>query len=113
MSTTVSDLEDWLQFAKAILDKFNILSVNQLNAQIKISDIWKAVNVDNYPTKVILRTVNNDSAMTRSIVNGKLVETGKCALTQATFINDAIKAWNKSNEDVKQSLTYNVAKKKH
>ena len=60
---------------------------------------------------MIPRTVNNDSAMTRSIINGKLVETGKCALTQATFINDAIKAWNKSNEDVKQSLTYNVAKK--
>ena len=56
-------------------------------------------------------TVNSYSAHTRSITNGKLVEIGKSALTQANFINDAIKAWNSTTEEVKQSLTYNVAKK--
>ena len=56
-------------------------------------------------------TVSSDSAHTRSITNGKLVETGKSELTQATFIKDAIKAWNSTSEEVKQSLTYNVAKK--
>ena len=84
-------------------DKFNLLSVNQLNAQIKLCDVWKAVNVDIYPTKVTHMTVSSDSAHTRSITNGKLVETGKSELTQATFIDDAIKAWNSTSEEVKQS----------
>ena len=37
---------------KTILEKLGCLSVNQLNAQIKLLDVWKANNVDSYPTKM-------------------------------------------------------------
>ena len=37
---------------KSILDKHNLLSVNQLNAQKKLGDMWKANNIENYPIKV-------------------------------------------------------------
>ena len=96
---------------KSILEKFNILSVNQLNAQIKICDIWKAVNIENYPTKVTSVPLNKNVTQTRSIANGKLIEFGKTELAQATMINDAIKAWNRAPEDIKNSITYNNAKK--
>ena len=43
--------------------------------------------------------------------NGKLIETGKTILSQATSINDATKAWNLAPEEVQKSITYNVAKK--
>ena len=95
---------------KSILEKFNLLSVNQLNAQIKLCDIWKAVNVTDYPTKVSFITVQSNSVHTRSVTNGLLKESGKTALTQGTLINDAIKAWNITSNEVKQSATYNVAK---
>ena len=36
---------------KFMLSKFNLLSVNQMNAQIKLTEIWKSVNVKNYPIK--------------------------------------------------------------
>ena len=45
-NTRISDMIS----TKSILEKFNLLSVNQLNAQIKLCDIWKAVNVTDYPT---------------------------------------------------------------
>ena len=33
------------------LENSNILSINQLNAQIKMLQMWKVKNVENYPTK--------------------------------------------------------------
>ena len=73
--------------------------------------MWKSINVVNYPTKVTQMSLQNDSALTRSITNGKLNESGKSILSQATLINDATKAWNLSSDDVKLSLSYSVAKK--
>ena len=33
---------------ESMLTKFNLLSVNQLAAQIKLTEVWKASNVENY-----------------------------------------------------------------
>ena len=37
---------------KTLLDNLNGLSVNQLNAQFKLAECWKAVNVANYLNKI-------------------------------------------------------------
>ena len=33
----------------SMLDKFNMQSVNQLNAGVKLLEVWKALTVDDYP----------------------------------------------------------------
>ena len=96
---------------KSILTKFNQLSVNQLNASIKLCDIWKAVNLDNYPTKVMQRIPNINFTQTRATSYGDLIEKGKSIIAQATLINDGTKAWNRAPKEVHQSLSYNIAKK--
>ena len=37
---------------KFMLDKFEILSVNQLNAQVKLLEVWKALNLADYPLQI-------------------------------------------------------------
>ena len=37
---------------KELLNLTNMLPINQLNAQIKIMEIWKAANVPDYPLKL-------------------------------------------------------------
>ena len=37
---------------KSLLNKFNVMSVNQLNAQIKLLELWKALNIKDYPLKI-------------------------------------------------------------
>ena len=37
---------------KSLLTNIDMPSVNQLNAQIKITEIWKAVHVENHPIEV-------------------------------------------------------------
>ena len=62
----------------SILEKYNQLSVNQLNAQVKLCEMWKAKNVDNYPTKVHRRSINDKFRYaTRSTTKGVLLESGK------------------------------------
>ena len=61
---------------KSILEKFDLLSANQLNAHMKICDIWKAINMEIYPTKVFGQVAVENSRSTRSITSGKLIEYG-------------------------------------
>ena len=37
---------------KSMLEKHNMLSVNQINAQIKITELWKVVNDEDHPFKI-------------------------------------------------------------
>ena len=41
-----------------LLEKFNAMSTNQLNAQIKLLEIWKALNIKDYPLKITQQEVN-------------------------------------------------------
>ena len=96
---------------KSILEKFDILSVNQINAQIKLNDMWKATNVDNYPTKIKKLSDLPNSRTTRANVQGNLVLKGKSILTQETFTYDATKLWNAAPMSIKDSASLYSAKK--
>jgi hypothetical protein len=74
---------------REMLDNQNMLSVNQLAAQIKLAEVWKARNGENYPVKMEFRTVNENGTSTRGATNGKAVETGKTQKSRATFMGDA------------------------
>ena len=87
-----------------------MLSVNQMNAQIKLLDMWKATNTVDYPTKVQKMEIKNGAnrAMTRSITSGKLKEIGSTCLAKDTFYNDIwVKAWNAAH-GVLKSCTFNL-----
>ena len=43
---------------KSILTNINMMSVNQLNAHIKLTEIWKAVIQVNYPITVTKYKIN-------------------------------------------------------
>ena len=49
-------------------------SINQLNANIELTEMWKANNVLNYSVKVTRHEPNEGSRDTRSITTGKLIE---------------------------------------
>ena len=53
----------------SILTKFNMLSVNQINAQIKLSEMWKAVNDNDHPFNISKRESGSDLRSMRSITN--------------------------------------------
>ena len=85
-----------------MLVKFNMLSVNQLNAQIKITEIWKALHNPDNPLKI--EKVNHESSvcLTRVVTKGDLKEVGKSTILQSTYISDASRIWNKCPNHIKE-----------
>ena len=88
-----------------------MLSVNQINAQVKLTEMWKAQNVENYPIKGEVKTKIEENRTTRSNTRGDLVIHGKSENCNSAFINDASKLWNKAPMIIKDCKTINSAKR--
>ena len=95
----------------SLLSKFNLLSVNQLNANVKLVEIWKALNVDDYPLKIQKQCLNNQRVNTRADNKERPIEIGKTLLTQKSCVSDAIRLWNTAPESVTNSISLPQAKK--
>ena len=63
-----SRISDKISTASAsLLNKFNMMSVNQINAQIKLSEMWKAVKDDDHPFNLVKRESGQNVRGMRSI----------------------------------------------
>ena len=96
---------------KSIATNLNMLSVNQINAKVKLTEMWKASNVANYPTKLYKKEVTDDNRITRSTIRGDIVIQGKSELCNASFIQDAAKNWNLALLSIKNTTSMSIAKK--
>ena len=94
-----------------ILDSLKMLSVNRLNAQIKLMEVWKSLNDVNYPTIWPIKAEKLDIMKTRSAGTQKLIESGSSKLAKGTFINDAAKIWNRAPDSIKYAKSLSIAKK--
>ena len=66
-----------------LLKQTNSLSVNQLNGQIKIQEIWKAMNIEGYPIQVERQLWTEQGPITRATSTGRLIEQGNSCLSEA------------------------------
>ena len=78
-----------------------MLSVNQLNASIKLTEIWKAVNQQNCPLKISRPVHENPLRQMRTRNDNALVEIGLTDLRKATFLNDGTRLWNLAPNEIK------------
>ncbi len=53
-----------------------MLSVNQIAAQIKLTEMWKAFNDPQYPKKMKARERQENAITTRSLTQGDLTQVG-------------------------------------
>ena len=64
-------------------------SVNQISAQIKLTEIWKAVSQPKYPIKVTKQSTTPNARTTRGVTSGKLMETGSSNQSLNSFLGNA------------------------
>ena len=77
------------QTTSSLLKRINIISVNQINAQIKITEIWKAVNNDECPLKITkMKDVKPERRLrSKNKIENNLLECGLTENSKKTFIN--------------------------
>ena len=96
---------------KSLLANLDMSSVNQLNAQIKITEIWKTVHKDNYPIEVKKYILEADERILRSKISDKLLVKGHSDLMKSSYKNDAIKLWNNCPDSITKCTSVYSAKK--
>ena len=94
-----------------ILNNLNMLSVNQINAQVKLTEIWKSSNITDYPIVSVKQEEKEGTRCTRAKTRGDVIQTASSQLSQATFLNDAFKIWNKAPLKIKTCNSLFSAKK--
>ena len=96
---------------KSMLEKFGMLSVNQINTSIKLLEIWKALNDDQHPLKIKQQATNGEGTITRASERGRPVEMVGSNKLRSTAIADAITIWNKAPSSIQESKsTYQAIK---
>jgi hypothetical protein len=96
---------------KSLLEEQNMLSVNQIAAQIKLAETWKASNDPQYPIKMKTKERQENAVETRSLTRGDLTEVGRSTKAKKSFTCDAAKVWNQAPEKIRASKTLTTAKK--
>ena len=83
---------------QSMLKKFNLLSVNQLAIQIKLTEVWKSINVPSHPLR--LEPFNDHSTelsqMLRARPNRIYNDSSKLGISQSSFHVDAARIWNQA-----------------
>ena len=95
----------------SLAEKLGLLSVNQINAQVKITEMWKAINSDSNSLKISIKHKSNDAAITRADKNVTLMEHGLTELCKKTFLNDGAHIWNVTPDSIKTTKSIYSAKK--
>ena len=96
---------------RLILRNLKMMSVNQINAQVKLTEIWKSTHVENYPIQCQKISDKLGSNSTRASSRGDLILKASTHKSQGTFLNDAIKIWNEAPFSIKNSKSLATAKK--
>ena len=98
---------------KSMLKKFNLLSVNQLAAQIKLQEVWKSVHIKKYG--ITLDPYNAHMPSTnlslRPKVNRTFNDSSRLVLAEHSFTIDAAKLWNNAPSEVTSAKNLSQAKK--
>ena len=96
-----------------MLTKFDCLSVNQMVAQIKLTEAWKASTDPDYPVNLgITRNEDHPSQReVRSNTRKEMKEGGRLKIIQESCTRDTGRIWNQAPRDIKDSKTIGEAKR--
>ena len=96
-----------------LLKNTGLLSVNQLAASIKLSEVWKSINLVNYPIQLEPNVVGKpDTDRTLRTSSCRLWnQDAKTRAERESFSRNAAKIWNNAPLAIKNATTLTAAKK--
>ena len=96
-----------------MLEKFGLLSVNQLSAQIQLREVWKSINCEDYPMKLELYNpaLEEGSHSLRPKQNRFFSDSFRLHKARSNFNVDAARVWNFAPTSIRGAITSYEAKK--
>ncbi len=72
-----------------MLKSLQMMSVYQIAAKIKFTEMWKALNDSQYPLRVEQKSKTEDGIATRSMTRGDLIEFGSSTNSKKSFMGSS------------------------
>ena len=95
----------------SLLTKFKLLSVNQLAAQIKLTEVWKSVNVQDCP--IVMDPYNQGQSASNLELRPRPTrifnDTARLQISKSSFSVDAARLWNLAPTNVTQAIKLSEA----
>ena len=97
---------------KSILEKFDLFSVKQLAASIKLVEVWKSLNQEEYPITLEPYNQNllNQNIGLRPQINRVFNDTCKLKKSESSFHIVAARLWNAAPQDITSATNILQAK---
>ena len=99
---------------RSLLEKFGLLSVNQLAAKIKLVEVWKSIHQEGNPIGLEPYNLNLSSQNLSLRTQANRVFNDSCRLkkSESSFNIDAARLWNAAPKEITQAICLNSAKRK-
>ena len=97
-----------------MLEKFGLLSVNQLAAKIKLIEVWKSVHREGSPLSLEPYNQTNiarDQHNLRHQQNRVFNDTCRLKRSESSFHIDGARLWNAVTEEIRGATSLSLAKK--
>ena len=98
---------------RSMLEKFDLLSVNQLAAKIKLIGVWKIFNKPDHPLNLDPYERNKKVLSHDLRIQPNRIFDDSCKLkkSQMSFHKDAARLWNASTPEIRTDGSLDIAKK--
>ena len=96
---------------ESMLEKLGWLSINQLSCEIRLIEVWKALNYENHCLQGLFEKAHTDKGITRSAGLNKLKSCFKTKIRENSYSYPSIQLWNSAPSDVTTAETESKARK--
>ena len=83
-----------------MLEKLGWLSINQLASEVRLIEVWKALNQENHCLNNLFEKTTANEGITRSAGLNKLKISFKSKIRENSFVFPSIQLWNSSPPEV-------------
>ena len=92
-----------------LLAQVGWLSINQMSCEIRLIEVWKSLNLDNYCLKEMFEKINS-SQTTRLVNKIRLKANFKTRLRESSFHYPSVQVWNSAPLSVTKATSESQAR---
>ena len=96
---------------ESMLDQLGWLSINQLASEIRLLEVWKGLNQENYCMNEIFEKAESNNGKTRSAGLNKLKTVFKSKIRENSFAYPSVQLWNSAPSDITTETKESRARK--
>ena len=83
-----------------MLEQLGWLSLNQLSAEIRLFEVWKGLNKENYCMNELFEKAESNRGITRSAGLNKLKTVFRSKIRENSFAYPSVQLWNSAPAEI-------------